>query len=163
MLLARPFPMMLDFERAMGEMNRMFDLFDGPLGLRSMPRGTFPAVNLYDNQTELVLTAEIPGVKIADIGLSVAENTVTLTGKRNGAECGKKDRCYRQERPMGQFERTITLGEKIDAGGGDRRLQGWDPDGSAAQGQGHRAQDHRNQTAVKPGWMKRIRFHSLFE
>lgn len=116
MLLARPFPMMLDFERAMGEMNRMFDLFDGPLGLRSMPRGTFPAVNLYDNQTELVLTAEIPGVKIADIGLSVAENTVTLTGKRNGAECGKKDRCYRQERPMGQFERTITLGEKIDAG-----------------------------------------------
>ncbi len=116
MLLARPFPMMLDFERAMGEMNRMFELFDGPLGLRSMPRGTFPAVNLYDNQTELVLTAEIPGVKIADIGLSVAENTVTLTGKRNGAESGKKDRCYRQERPMGQFERTITLGEKIDAG-----------------------------------------------
>jgi HSP20 family protein len=116
MLLARPFPMMLDFERAMGEMSRMFDLFDGPLGLRSMPRGTFPAVNLYDNQTELVLTAEIPGVKIADIGLSVAENTVTLTGKRNGAECGKTDRCYRQERPMGQFERTITLGEKIDAG-----------------------------------------------
>jgi len=115
MLLARRFPMMLDFERTLDEMNRVFDMFDGPLGLRSMPRGTFPAVNLYDNESELLLTAEIPGVKIGDIGLSVTENTITLTGKRNGVETGKKGHWYRQERTMGQFERTITLGEKVDS------------------------------------------------
>ena len=115
MLLARRFPMMLDFERTLDEMNRVFDLFDGPLGLRSMPRGTFPAVNLYDNETELLLTAEIPGVKIGEIGLSVTENTITLTGKRNGVESAQKGRWYRQERSMGQFERTITLAEKVDS------------------------------------------------
>ncbi len=115
MLLARRFPMMLDFERTLDEMNRVFDMFDAPLGLRSMPRGTFPAVNLYDNETELLLTAEIPGVKIDDIGLSVTENTITLTGKRNGVQENKKGRWYRQERVMGQFERTITLAEKVDS------------------------------------------------
>ena len=115
MLLARRFPMMLDFERTLDEMNRVFDMFESPLGLRSMPVGTFPAVNLYDNEAELLLSGEVPGVKIEDIGLSVTENTITLTGERKTVESGKKGRWYRRERTLGRFERTIGLAEKVDA------------------------------------------------
>ena len=69
-------------ERTLNEMNRVFDILEGPIGLRSMPRGTFPAVNVYETDDEYLLRADLPGVDPKDMDLSVAENTVTLTGKR---------------------------------------------------------------------------------
>ena len=112
MLLTRRMPFW-DIERTLDEMSRVFDTFGGPLGLRSMPRGTFPAINLYDHDNEMVLTAELPGVKKEDLDLSVVENSITLTGKRNG-DAGEDSRYYRRERPVGTFTRTLTLAEKVD-------------------------------------------------
>jgi len=117
MLLAKRFPTFWNVENALDEMSRVFNMFDGPFGFRSMHSGGFPAINLYDNQSELVLTAEIPGVKLEDIELSVVENSVTLSGKRNGVQVDDKTRYYRQERPTGEFRRMITLNEKIDPDG----------------------------------------------
>jgi len=117
MLLAKRFPTFWNVENALDEMTRVFDMFEGPFGIRSMHRGGFPAVNLYDNQSELVLTAEIPGVKLEDIELSVVEDSITLSGKRNGVQTGDNVSYYRQERPTGEFRRVITLNEKIDPDG----------------------------------------------
>jgi len=111
-MLWQRFPL-LDPERMLSEFSRVFDVFDGPLGLRSMPRWTFPAVNLYDDNKDLVLTAELPGVKPEELELSVVENTLTLSGKRNG-QGGEDVPYYRQERPAGSFTRTLTLPEKVD-------------------------------------------------
>jgi len=102
-----------DIERTLDEMNRVFEIFEGPLGLRSMPRGTFPAVNVYETDDQYLLQAEVPGVDPKDLDLSVAENTVTLTGKRNDEP--QDVRYYRRERPLGSFTRTLTLAERIDA------------------------------------------------
>jgi len=112
MLLSRTFPFW-DIERTFEEMNRMFDALGGPLGLRSMPRGAFPAVNLYDTEDELVLTAEVPGMDPKDLELSVVDNSVTLSGKREQPEQDGA-RYYRRERPSGTFTRTLTLSDKID-------------------------------------------------
>jgi HSP20 family protein len=103
---------MTDFERTFEEMNRLFDFFDQPLGLRSMPRGTFPAINVYDTENELVLTAEIPGVEAKDLDIQVLENSITLSGKRNGHQ--DNVRYYRRERVSGSFTRTLTLSDKVD-------------------------------------------------
>lgn len=100
-------------ERTLNEMNRVFDILEGPIGLRSMPRGTFPAVNVYETDDEYRLRADLPGVDPKDMDLSVAENTVTLTGKREDEQ--EDVRYYRRERPVGSFTRTVTLAERIDA------------------------------------------------
>lgn len=97
-----------DVEKTLAEMDRMFGSVGQPLGLRSVPRGTFPAVNVYSRGDEAVLVAEVPGVEPDDLEVSVENDTVTLKGKRTepGAE---QDRCYRRERPQGEFLRTVTL------------------------------------------------------
>lgn len=116
MLLTKRFPFW-DMERMFEEMSQMFDTFGSPLGLRSVPAGAFPALNIYDAKDKLVVTAEIPGVDPAKLELTVQENSLTLAGERNGDAADDKVRYYRQERPSGQFSRTITLSEKVDPAG----------------------------------------------
>jgi len=41
------------------EEDRAFDFLERPLGLRSIPRGTFPAVNVYQQGDAIVLTVRI--------------------------------------------------------------------------------------------------------
>jgi HSP20 family protein len=112
MLLNSWFPF-FDVAKTLDEVDRIFGTRGAPLGLRSVPRGTFPAMNVYDRGESVVLTAEIPGVKADDLDLSVLNDSVTLKGQRNGL-AGEKDRYYRRERPTGSFSRTITLPDPID-------------------------------------------------
>jgi HSP20 family protein len=113
MLLTRRLPFW-DVERMFDEMSQMFG---GPFGLRSVPAGAFPALNVYDAKDKLVVTAEIPGVDPAKVELTVQENSLTLAGERNGDAADDNMRFYRKERPSGQFSRTITLSEKVDPAG----------------------------------------------
>ena len=97
-----------DMEKTLAEMDRIFNAVGQPLGLRSVPRGTFPAINLYDRGDAAVLTAEIPGVKAKDLELTVLGDSVTLKGERqNGPD--DEVRYHRRERPSGSFSRTVTL------------------------------------------------------
>jgi len=113
MLLTRRLPFW-DMERMFDEMSQVFG---GPFGLRSVPAGAFPALNVYDAKDKLVVTAEIPGVDPAKVELTVQENSLTLAGERNGDAANESLRYYRKERPSGQFSRTITLSEKVDPAG----------------------------------------------
>jgi len=112
MLLDRWFPF-FDVTKTLEEMDRMFGTSGSPLGLRSVPRGTFPAMNVYDSGDSVVLTAEIPGVKTDDLDLSVLSDSVTLKGQRKEA-AAENDRYYRKERMTGSFSRTITLPDPVD-------------------------------------------------
>jgi HSP20 family protein len=113
MLLTRRLPFW-DVERMFDEMSQMFG---EPLGLRSVPAGAFPGLNVYDAKDKLVVTAEIPGVDPAKLELTVQENSLTLTGERNDDAADENVRFYRKERPSGQFSRTITLSENVDPAG----------------------------------------------
>lgn len=116
MLLTKRFPFW-DVERMFDEMSQVFDTLGGPLGLRSVPAGAFPALNIYDAKDKLVVTAEVPGADPAKLELTVQENSLTLSGQRNGDISDENVRYYRKERPNGQFSRTITLSEKVDPAG----------------------------------------------
>jgi HSP20 family protein len=113
MLLSKRYPFW-DIERTLEEMNRVFDVFSGPVGLRSMPVGTFPALNVYDAGDKLVVTAEMPGVDPKDIDLNVVENNLTISGKRDAAPEDQQVQYYRRERFSGQFSRSISLAEKVN-------------------------------------------------
>lgn len=110
MLVDRWFPF-FDVSKTLEEMDRMFGQ---PLGLRSVPRGTFPAINIYEQGDKVVMMAEVPGVKADDLDLTVLGDSVTLKGQRVQEKLPDGERFYRRERPMGTFARTVTLPEAID-------------------------------------------------
>lgn len=81
-------------------------------------RGTWtPAVDIYqtDNK-EIVMKAELAGLRREDIHLTIENNTLTIRGERK-REDGVADEAYhRLERSVGPFARTFTLPNTVDAG-----------------------------------------------
>jgi HSP20 family protein len=98
-------------DRLQDEMNRMFD----PL-LRSSARGpsSFPAVNIWTNEDDALVTAELPGVDPDKIEVTVKENTVTIRGSRELDELKEGEAYLRQERGAGTFVRSFTLPFTVD-------------------------------------------------
>ena len=67
------------------------------------------AVDVYENQDNLVFVAEIAGVRHNDIKIIVTETTVHFTGHR-GPTCSKSRGFYhRMEIPTGKFSRKFAL------------------------------------------------------
>ena len=77
--------------------------------------GQYPAVNMWTDENDVVLTTEMPGVKSDDLDISVQKNIVTLRGKRTIADADKNETVHRQERASGQFARSIRLPFAVDA------------------------------------------------
>lgn len=99
--------------RLQDEVNRLFE-DSWPTG------GGFPAVNVWSNSNEAVVTAEIPGIDPKSLDVSVMGNVLTIGGERRQPEISEKDHYLRRERGFGQFTRTVELpfmvnGEKIEA------------------------------------------------
>ncbi len=113
MVVDRWFPF-FDVGKTLEEMDRMFGPMGQPVGLRSVPRGTFPAVNVYEQGDGIVLMAEVPGVKPEQLDLTVLGDSVTLKGQRQEEDLPNGDRFYRRERPVGSFTRTVTLPDVIN-------------------------------------------------
>ena len=78
-------------------------------------RGVYPFINLFEKDGDLVLTAELPGVKKDELTLEVRKDVLRLAGKRKityGDECS----CHRLERKGVNFDRSIKLPFRIEAG-----------------------------------------------
>lgn len=73
----------------------------------------FPAVNLYELPDEFQLTAEIPGTRAEDLELTIAGGVLTIRGKRTRPEGIAEDRYRRQERFHGEWQRSVTLPERV--------------------------------------------------
>ena len=102
-----------DMDKTLDEVERFFNAVNRPLGLRSVPRGTFPPINVYDHGDRSVLVAEVPGIEPDKLGLTVLDDTVTLTGERAPEDEGASQ-VFRRERPVGEFSRTITLPDSVN-------------------------------------------------
>jgi HSP20 family protein len=70
---------------------------------------SFPAMNVWSNDEGLVVTAEVPGINPKDIEVSVIEDTLTVSGKRDPEQVGEDANYLRQERGYGQFTRSLQL------------------------------------------------------
>ena len=73
----------------------------------------YPAINLYELPDEYLLTAEIPGTKAEDINLSLANGLLQIKGRRSELNGVAEDRYRRQERFRGEWERTLSLPERV--------------------------------------------------
>src|SRR6266536_1270792 len=64
----------------------------------------FPALNAYANQDGVVITAELPGVKIDFLAFSVHRDAITLSGERQ-TDIEEAKQYHRRERRQGRFVR----------------------------------------------------------
>lgn len=79
-------------------------------------RGSWlPPVDIYQTpERQVVLKAELPGLKREDIDLTVENNTLTIRGERKRDDGVPEDRYHRLERAYGSFTRSFTLPDTID-------------------------------------------------
>ena len=98
-------------------MSRMLEGFYGR-PQEDLTRGAWvPVVDIYSNgQHELVLKAELPGMKEDEIELTVEDNTLTLRGEKKFDPDVTEEQVHRIERSYGSFTRTFALPPTVDAG-----------------------------------------------
>lgn len=84
------------------------------LTFQSAPFGhRFPAVNLYERETDFLLTAEVPGTRTEDLDLTVENGVLIIRGTRSDADDIPDDRFRRRERFHGGWERSLRLPERV--------------------------------------------------
>ena len=72
-------------------------------------------MDIFENeQHEVVLSAELPGVRKEDLDLRVENNTLTMRGERKREQDTSKDSYHRVERVYGGFSRSFSLPVTID-------------------------------------------------
>lgn len=79
-----------------------------------------PNVDIIDKDDELLVRAEMPGVKKEDLDVTIAGDRLTLQAKRDFEEKEEKDDFFRHEMAHGRLFRTVRLpvevhGEKAKA------------------------------------------------
>ena len=96
------------FERLFGDVftNPMARM---PLGNRWFGEAAEPAVDIYEDGDNLVLKAEMPGMKREDIEIKLVDNVVTISGERKKEEKVEEKDYYRIERRSGSFFRSFRL------------------------------------------------------
>ncbi|MDI1478042.1 Hsp20/alpha crystallin family protein [Polyangium sp. y55x31] len=77
-------------------------------------RGVAPAVDIFENKTELLIVADLPGVGPGDIAVRLDKNELTIAGKRASAPEGN---ALAVEGRPGDFTRTFLVPQGIVADG----------------------------------------------
>jgi HSP20 family protein len=95
------------------EMNR---LVGSSFGTPSYSQLSFPAINIWTGEDEMLVSAELPGIKVDDIDLNISADSLVLSGERKPETFGKEAGYHRQERNFGKFNRSIQLPFMVDPG-----------------------------------------------
>jgi HSP20 family protein len=107
-----------EMERLQSEMNRIFD------GINRVPEANgnalmqngrvwSPSVDVAENAQEIVVHAELPGMKQEDIDIELNGDTLTLRGERKFENEERKENFVRIERSYGRFQRSFTIATPI--------------------------------------------------
>jgi HSP20 family protein len=101
------------------EMNRLFNtFFDTPTAGGNGGGGVrrwVPSMDLVETDEHFVLRADLPGLTEADVSIELEDNVLTVAGERKAEREDKEEGFYRMERSFGQFRRSLTLPEGVDA------------------------------------------------
>ena len=108
-----------DLRTLQEEVNR---LFTGNMARNfedeGIARGAWsPSVDIYENKDQIVLEAELPGMKREDFDLSIENSVITLRGERHFEKKEETDNYHRVERAYGSFTRSFTLPNTVSAEG----------------------------------------------
>ena len=115
-------------ETHFGEMERYFDkFFRHPFSLMTPSFGLrdflgeypklgdmSPSVDIFEEGNELVLKAELPGIKKEDLNVTITENRITIDGEKKQEEKIEKKDYHWVERSYGSFSRSFRLPDNVN-------------------------------------------------
>src|SRR5215467_5560342 len=104
-----------EFSTLQDRMNRLFRDSYGE-GQEALTTSTFaPPVDVYEDEHNVTLKIEVPGIDEKDIDVRIENNTLTVHGERKFEKEEKEENYRRVERQYGSFTRTFTLPNTIDS------------------------------------------------
>jgi len=103
-----------EFVTLQDRMNRLFRDSQGGQE-EALTTTTFaPPVDVYEDEHNVTLKIEVPGIDEKDIDVRVENNTLTVHGERKFEKEEKEENYRRVERQYGSFTRTFTLPSTVD-------------------------------------------------
>src|SRR5436305_8228293 len=105
-----------EFATLQDRMNRLFrDSYNDAGQDESLTTSRFaPAVDVYEDEHQVTLKIEVPGIEEKDIDVRVENNTLTVQGERKIEKEEKEENFRRVERHYGSFTRSFTLPSSVD-------------------------------------------------
>ncbi|MEI6193104.1 MAG: Hsp20/alpha crystallin family protein [Verrucomicrobiota bacterium] len=86
-----------------------FRLFESPL------TGWAPALDVQEDKDNYTISMELPGMKREDIGVSLQDGALVISGERKSGKVEEGVEIHRQERFYGKFQRALTLAAPVAA------------------------------------------------
>jgi len=97
-----------DLYRLNREMNRIL------YGMGPAKSSYWPEANIYENESEFMIVAKVPGIDKKDISISFKDNSLKISGTKKSTNNNEVN-YHLKERKTGDFERNFLLDVKIDA------------------------------------------------
>ncbi|HET9215791.1 MAG TPA: Hsp20/alpha crystallin family protein [Terriglobia bacterium] len=116
MTLTKFNPLFADFTTTRERLNRLFGRHE-LAEAEDVTNGWdwLPAADVIENDHELTVKAELPGIEPKDVAVTIDNNVLTLKGERHIDKEVKKENYHRMERGYGTFTRAFTLPGYVDA------------------------------------------------
>lgn len=101
-------------------MNRLFDDFFADFGLApfegwdTLSERFIPSIDLAETDTDITVTAELPGMDEKDIQVQLEGDTLTIRGEKKSETEHKDAHRHLVERSYGQFARAVVLPAEVD-------------------------------------------------
>jgi len=102
------------------EMDRLFDSFlREPFGMMDWSpwggeKGWMPAVDVAEDDKEVTVRAELPGIEPKELEVSVSGNQLILSGEKKESSETREKGFFQSETRYGSFRRAIVLPEGVD-------------------------------------------------
>ena len=105
-----------ELDRLRREMDRIFDRLSDwrPSFLRGDEGQWLPVIDLSETAKEVIVRAELPGMELDDIDVSLSGNTLKIQGERKQETEEEGENFHKVERSYGAFLRTIQLPSEVD-------------------------------------------------
>ena len=99
------------------QINRLFNDTFERTGQESNLTAWAPAVDIYENEHELVVKADLPDIDPKDLDIRVENNILSIRGERKFAKQVSEDNYLRVERAYGSFSRSFSLANTVNPEG----------------------------------------------
>src|SRR5206468_11413023 len=97
------------------QMNRLFSDFFGRAFQEQNLTTWAPAVDIFENEHELVVKADLPDVKPEELDIRVENNILTIRGERKFEKKVDEKNYLRLERSYGSFARSFALANTVNS------------------------------------------------
>jgi HSP20 family protein len=106
-----------EFTTLQDRLNRLYrDSVSADAQDQSLATSAFaPPVDVYEDEHNITLKIEVPGIDEKDIDVRIENNTLTVHGERKFEKDEKEENFRRVERQYGSFTRSFTLPTTVDA------------------------------------------------